>query len=472
MKLRRLVTWIAASTTLAIAACGGGGGIGGTGGGGGSTGGGGGGIGGTGVAYGTITAFGSVWVNGVEYDTTNTTFKTDDNPNGGGGQDDLRIGMVVRVDGSISSATAETITEDQSVKGFVEQVIDTNRMVVMGQTVQIDSTTRFDNGIVPVVGDRVEVHGLIAGDGVIAAGYVEKKTSAPTPPFAVKGIVKNQDSANQTFQVGTLTVQYGGATVGDMPATSWNGLQVDVKGSACGGVAPVCGTLVATQVEPAGLRVASASQAEIEGVVVTVGANGFTLGNQPVVTTASTRYEGGVAGDLLVGTKVEAEGSISNGVLTATKVSFRDAVKIEGDVATVNGSTLTIAGLPGITVNVTTITELKDVTLGGLAAGQHLRIRGKLGTGNSMVATRLELRSARSDVELQAPVQQLTPETGLRLLGVDISTATVSQYRDLSGSAITRAAFFTAAAKPGALVKANGDLSGAGVSWKELELEN
>jgi hypothetical protein len=471
MKLRRLVTWIAASATLAIAACGGGGGIGGTGTGGGGNSGGGGGIGGTGVAYGTITAFGSVWVNGVEYDTSNTTFKTDDNPNGGGGQDDLRVGMVVRVDGSISGATASTITEDESLKGFVEQVIDANRMVVMGQTVQIDNTTRFDNGVVPVQGDRVEVHGLIAGDGVISAGYIEKKTTAPTPPFAVKGIVKNQDTASQTFQVGTLTVQYAGATVGDMPAGTWNGLQVDIKGSSCGGVAPVCGTLVATKVEPAGARVSSASQAEIEGVVVAVTANGFTIGNQQVVTTANTRYEGGVAGDLIVGTKVEAEGSISNGVLTATKVSFRDAVKIEGDVATVNGGTLTISGLPGVTVNVTTITELKDVTLAGLAAGQHLRIRGKLGAGNSMVATRLELRNADTDVELQAPAQAITPETSIRLLGVDISTAGVSQYRDVNDAAITRSAFF-AAARVNGLIKANGSRSGATVNWNELELED
>ncbi len=467
MKIAKLIGWLAASATLALAACGGGGGssggIGGTGGGGG--------IGGTGIAYGTITAFGSVWVNGVEYDTSNTIFKTDDNPNGGGRQDDLRVGMVARVDGSISGKTAATITEDDSVKGLVEQVIDANRMVVMGQTLQIDSTTRFDNGVVPVAGDRVEVHGLIAGDGVIAAGYIEKKTTAPTPPFAVKGIAKNQDGASQTFQVGTLTVQYAGADIGDMPTGSWNGLQVDIKGSSCGGVAPVCGTLVATKVEPAGANVSSASQAEIEGVIVALTADGFTIGNQPVVTTANTRYEGGVAGDLIVGTKVEAEGSISNGVLTATKVSFRDAVKIEGDVASVNGGTLTISGLPGVTVNVTTITELKDVTLGGLAAGQHLRIRGKLGAGNSMVATRLELRSADTDVELQAPAQAITPETSIRLLGVDISTAGVSQYRDLTDAAITRSAFF-AAARVNGLIKANGTRSGATVTWTELELED
>ena len=78
---------------------------------------------------------------------------------------------------------------------------------------------------------------------------------------------------------------------------------------------PVCGTLVATKLEPAGASVSGISQAEIEGVVVTINADGFTIGNQRVVTTGSTRYEGGVASDIAVGTEVEAEGSISDETL-------------------------------------------------------------------------------------------------------------------------------------------------------------
>ncbi len=468
MNIRKLVTWLAGASALVLAACGGGGssgGIGGTGGGG---------IGGTGVAYGTITAFGSVWVNGVEYSTSNTTFKTDDNPNGGGSQNDLRIGMVVRVDGSVSGATASTITVDESIKGFVEQVIDANRMVVMGQTVQIDNLTKFDNNVVPVQGDRVNVYGLVAGDGLISAGFIEKKTTAPTPPFAVKGVVKNQNTAAQTFQVGTLTVQYAGATVGDMPAGTWNGLQVDVKGTACSGVAPVCGALTASKVEPAGLNVASISQAEVEGIVSAVTASGFTIGNQVVATTGSTRYEGGVFGDIAVGAKLEAEGSISGGVLTATKVSFRDAIRLEGDIATFNAGTgnLTLTGLPGITVNVTSITELKNVgSIGALAVGNHLRIRGKLGQNGSVGASQLEVRSADNRIELQAPASAVTPETSVTLLGITVSTTSVSSYQDLSDAQISRAAFF-AAAKVNTLIKARGRLSSGNVTWEELQLEN
>jgi Domain of unknown function (DUF5666) len=150
MRTRSFLAGAAAALALVLAACGGGGGIGGTGGGGG-----GGGIGGTGVAYGTITGFGSVWVNGVRYETpAGTTFRLDDS---GVSQSDLKVGMVARVEGSGTSATAVVV--DSALKGRVEAVIG-DRFTVLGQAVQTDASTTFDNGIRPVVGDYVEVHGL------------------------------------------------------------------------------------------------------------------------------------------------------------------------------------------------------------------------------------------------------------------------------------------------------------------------
>ncbi len=471
MNIRKLVTWLAGATALALAACGGGGssgGIGGTGGGG---------IGGTGVAYGTITAFGSVWVNGVEYSTSGTVFKTDDNPNGGGSQNDLRIGMVVQVDGSISGATASTITVDESIKGLVEAVPDSNHIVVMGQSIQIDATTIFDNGFTPAVNDRVNVYGLVVGDGIVAASFIEKKTTAPNPPFAVKGVVRNHNTTAQTFQVGSLTVQYSGTTVvSDMPAGTWNGLQVDVKGTACSAVAPACGTLTASQVEPAGAKLSSATDGEIEGIVSAVTASGFTIGNQVVATTGSTRYEGGVFGDIAVGTKLEAEGSISGGVLTATKVSFRDAARLEADVATIDAGTrtMTLSGLTGVTVNVPLFAELKGISgsnLGTLASGNHLRIRGRIGQGGVVVASQVELRGNDTRVELQAPASAVTPETSVTLLGITVSPISSAVYKDLNDAVISRTAFFSAA-KVNSLIKARGALGGGSVTWDEMQLEN
>ena len=269
-------------------------------------------------------------------------------------------------------------------------------------------------------------------------------------------------------------VRYVGAVFNDMPAGGWNGLLVEVKGTACA-ASPVCGTLTASKVEPGGLQVANAAAAEIEGFVTAISAGGFTLGAQPVVVTASTRFENGVAGDLIVGAKLEAEGSISGGILTATKVSFRDNVRLEGDIASIVGNALTLAGLPGLTVDVTSLTELDGVTsVAALGVGNHLRIRGRAGAANRVTATELERRSTSPDsrVELRGPVASISNPT-LTILGVVIDSSTVaeSEFKDRADAPIGRAAFF-AALRVGDLVKGRGDLVGGAVRWSELELED
>ncbi|MBI4293187.1 MAG: hypothetical protein HY661_17065, partial [Betaproteobacteria bacterium] len=59
------------------------------------------GLGGTGISQGVITAFGSVFVNGIEFSTGGATVKIDDNP---GLESDLKIGMVVTVRGTADDA--------------------------------------------------------------------------------------------------------------------------------------------------------------------------------------------------------------------------------------------------------------------------------------------------------------------------------------------------------------------------------
>ncbi|MBL8326431.1 MAG: hypothetical protein JNJ89_15880 [Rubrivivax sp.] len=447
-------------------------------------GGGDGGIDGTGasnnsMSFGTVTAFGSVWVNGVRFDTAGATFKLDDNTVS---QNDLRVGMVVRVDGSIDDRRASTVTVDDALKGRVEQVIDANRMLVMGQTVQIDNTTRFDNGVVPAAGDYVEVHGLVTGEGTVAASFIEKKATLATPPFVVKGIVKNHNPGAASFQVGTLTVNYAGANTGDMPGGSWNGLTVDAKGGTCAGnppATPVCGTLTASKVEPAGARVADIAKAEVEGFVTSLNAAGFVIAGQTVVVNAGTVYVGGVAAEVVVGVKLEVEGPIAGGVLTATKVAFKDNVRFEADVASVNaaGGTLTLAGLPGITVQVNALTQLKNVAgLAALATGDHLRIKARPGPGNTVLAIELERRSADTRVILEGPVSAVSGTSTLTILGVAVDTSAVSEanFRNLADAAVGRTAFFAAlAGSSSTAVKARGTLgAGGAVAWDQMELED
>jgi hypothetical protein len=113
MNIKTIATTIATAASLLLSACGGGGDsvaddgatVGAVGG---AT--------ATAMSYGTVTQFGSVWVNGIEFNTGSSSFRVDDNP---GVESDLRIGMVVRVDGSIADKTASMVTVDDAIKGRV-----------------------------------------------------------------------------------------------------------------------------------------------------------------------------------------------------------------------------------------------------------------------------------------------------------------------------------------------------------------
>jgi len=457
--------WFAATAAAALilSACGGGEG---------------GGIGGTGspvaVSYGGVTALGSVWVNGVEFDTTSASIRIDDRS---GTAAELQVGMVVQVEGSISAARADTVTVEGALKGFVERIDDANHLVVMGQTVQVDDRTVYDGGV-PLVGDRVEVHGLVVADGVVFGSRVAKKASAPTPAFAAKGFVKNTDSAAQTFVLGTLTVNYRGATLADLGNGPTDGQFVEVKGTAaCAGTA-VCGTLTASRVQASGLRVSGSAQAEAEGFVApgSVAGSNFSIGAQAVTTGSSTVFIGGALADVLAGARLEVEGALSNGVLAARRVRFLDSIRIEARVATRVGDTLTFDGLPGVTASANALTEFSGgiASLADLAPSAFVRLRGRPAAGHGVVLMRIEPRSVGNGrTILQATVDSVAAPR-LTLLGVPLDTTSITidaSFQGTGGVPIGRTAFFTAV-KAGSLVKARGTPAGAGLVLDEIEFED
>jgi hypothetical protein len=463
-----------------------------------------GGTGGTGISFGAVTDFGSIFVNGVEFSTNGASILRDDvaiNEN------DLRRGMVVEVRGSITSSTngiAASVNVEEAVRGWVEAKAGTaaaGTLVVVGQTVQVDDTTLIDNNVpnfaAITAGMVLEVHGQRRADGSIAATFIERKTVPAT--FAVRGTVSNHNAGAQTFNVGAFTgspassglgVSYVPVTIiNDMPAPSgnnWNGLFVEVKGTVCSGALPVCGTLTATKVEREGLGLADANRAEIEGFVTTlVSTSDFRVNTQRVVTSGTTTFSGGLQSEIVLGVKLEVEGSLGGGVLTATKVKFKDNVKIESN-ATANATTITsLDGLPGITVTANAFTEFKNTsaTSTNLAPlnGRSVRIRGRASGANSVIATEIEDRGpavANADVILQGFATTVNNPTFV-ILGVPVDTSLLSDPADFNGvndNDIGRAAFFAALTPNGGLVKAKGRLPAANVMaanfLREVELED
>ena len=154
-------------------------------------------------------------------------------------------------------------------------------------------------------------------------------------------------------------------------------------------------------------------------------------------------------------------------------------MRLEADVASVDvaAKSLTLAGLPGVTVSVSSLTAFKGgaTSIAALAAPNHLRIRGRLGAGNTIVATELEQRSTGSDprVIVQAPVSAVSGTNSVTLLGIVANTSSVSdnEFKNTSDAPIGRAAFY-AAIKVGSLVKARADLGGTGLVWNQMEIED
>jgi len=440
-------------------------------------------------ASGTITDFGSVYVNGKRFDTSRALFTVDGEA--GRSQSDLKRGMVVTVAGAFNGdqRTANSVRQQDAVEGLVQSVAaDGLSLVVMGQTVLIDSATLIDNNIpgqnirnlVPGT-DQVEVNGHIRAGGIIQATFIERKLLGVTPE--VRGFISSHSAGAATFRIGNLTVNYAGAVISDMPApngSNWNALFVEVKGTTFNSATI---TLLATEVEPEnqGAGNNNVDEFEVEGFVTrVVGLGDFFIGTTHVLTTASTEFRGGIIDEIIVGAKVSAEGRLANGILTAKHVKFHESVRLEGDIDSINAGTNTFAirGLPGVTVAVNSQTEF-NASGGGaitgvndLSVGDHVRVRGRLGNGNTVTATRVEQRSADDDVDLQGPVQAVS-NPNLTILGVSVNTSGISEneFKGLNDQPIGRTAFFNAV-KVSTLVKAKGRIVGGVVVWREAELED
>lgn len=438
---------------------------------------------GTAAASGTITGFGSVFVNGKKFETSSASFTVDGQS---GSQSDLKLGMTVVVNGSFdgSQRSASTVRQKDAVEGLVQSVAaDGLSLVVLGQTVLIDNTTIIDNNIpgrdvrnlVPLV-DNVEVNGHVRSHGVIQATFVERKLAGVTPE--VRGVVSDHVSGTATFKIGSLTVNYSGALIDDMPVpngSNWNGLFVEVKGFTFNATTT---TLTATKVESDNQGVGNnVDEFEVEGFVTQVlGPGDFFIGTTHVQTTPTTEFRGGTIDEIVVGAKLSAEGRLSSDILTAKHVKFGEGARAEGDVASVNlaAQSLSLTGLAGVTVTVNSQTRFDGglTGLGDLSTGNHVRVRGRVGGSNVIIATRVERRSSDDDVDLQGPVQAVA-DPNLTILGVTVNTAGLNDndFEGLNDQPIGRAAFFSAV-RVGTLVKAQGRLSGGIVTWREVELED
>jgi hypothetical protein len=453
-----------------------------------------GGITGTGafVAFGTVNGFGSIIVNGVEYDTSAATFTIDGNP---GSQDDLAVGDMVLArgtidDDNISNGVAESVEFDDNVEGPIEAgsiSIDpldptAGTFIVLGQMVHFDFSTSFDDSIVPASidglsdGDIVEVSGLVRSDGGIQATRIELKTLLPGDLFEVTGLVADPLTAT-SFMINGLVVDFAtrSAVFDNFPGgrDMAVGDPVEVKGEQTLGPA---GELIATRVEYKGDRLNGddGDHMEIEGFITDLtDQQNFEVSHQAVSCGAgcTVTTEGASGGTLALNVKVEVKGQLENGVLVATSVDIRlgnavrvtavmeEPVNVDGD-----GNAVSVV-LLGITFDVDNRTRFEDkdgnapteiFSISDLAVGDYLEIRGQEDGSGGVFAVIVERDDLDTETIIQGFAQSVTNPT-INILDVRVETNGATVFRDENDVLIANPDLdFWPNVQAGSLIKAKG----------------
>lgn len=283
------------------------------------------GSGGTGVStadasgVGGVDGVGSIIVNGVRYNTDAAVLNVEDAAT-------LQLGMSAKVTGPFSadftSGVARRVDSAADLRGTLSSVdLAQGSFVILGTTVTTDDATVWadSTGLAAILpGSTLQVWGLPGAPGVLRATRVEQR--GPSAPV-LTGTVQNLDPARRTFTIGSFTVDYGTAVLsGSLDGSPLaNGTLVRVRAAT---VLP--GRLPATHVQwwyP--VPRANATPVQLAGIVTDyAGLGSLRVLNVPV-NAASAQVTGGPAGSVGNGVKVEVGGTMSNGVLQATKLKIR-----------------------------------------------------------------------------------------------------------------------------------------------------
>lgn len=466
------------------------------------------GIGGTGVsANGSITGFGSIFVNGIEFETDNANIMIDGVPVS---ENDLSQGMIVRVDGSNlstgvggnRSANASTVSFDGIIEGPVatEPALSADltekSFSVLGVTVVVDErSTVFRRGVTfanIALNNRLTISGFFDANGALRATYVALDGTSFTPNVSeveARGVVENYDGSSFDLRLTagvSITVNVDGSTdLDDLPNDMIvNGLFVEVEGTIA--------SLGATTINASEIEDDSFDD-NFDNFIVTGSINSyvsnaqFNIGNQPVDASNALFSPRRLETNLGNGAVIQVQGRVVNGVLVATSVEQRRGdIEIESRVQSVdlvnNVITMMFPNSQSINVNVTFDTQFEDdddddsnddnrsrFGIGDIRTGDFLEIEAYL-IGGEVFASEIERERENDGIELQGPVSAFDRAMGtITILGVTYNTNASTEFEDGDPDIINASQFFRLL-NPGDVVGIEDD-NGDGIA-DEVEFED
>lgn len=449
-----------------VTACGGGGGVG---------------SGGTGAPLarstgtGTVTGFGSLFLDGVRYDDSGARIVAEVSP-GVIVNAPLALGHSVEVDIEGTDRLALVAVEARLV-ARIEAIGPGASFRALRQTVTLNGdpdagpVTLFaaplaDGGSLRV-GDVVEVHGVLragsAGDE-LQATRIERRTAEPEQ-WRVVGRVEGLGSGPAAgFSIGGLSIDRSAATLVPEGATLAEGQSVLVFGNSVAGDAT---RLRATQVRIYQRVSAPDVPAQLGGVVDALAGSRFVVNGERVELAGDAQIVP-ASRTLANGAYVQLRGSYrdSDGVLVATRVQIRNsadastAVELAGNAVEVDpgAGTLRVRG----TLVFTAQARLQSCP-GGVVEGGYVEVSGTLGP-SGVIADTVRCRNEPSGARLErrgvaGPLSPTTSSFELATNGNATVTVRVDENTLLQG--------LTTATLPGARVRVVGTFR-AGVMQAQI----
>jgi hypothetical protein len=413
-----------------------------------------------GVAVGRVTGFGSVFVNGVEFDTSKAAFNVRGSSASGDGS--LSVGMVVRVKGSQDDSGHGTATEiryDSEIEGPVSGVtVDATdatikHFKIFGQDVDANATTVFKaegGGTYTFAdlanGDNVEVSGDFSGT-VLVASFIEKKAATDTT-FEVKGTVSGLNGSKFVLTLkGGSTLNVTLASGASLPAGLADGAFVELHGTIPDATKPQ--EFLASRVDledhddfDGQGKDEHEDHADLGGILTLDGTT-WSIRGTTLKFSSSTKYRpstlaAAITDGSAAGLRVHVRGSIVDGVFNVDKIRADGRadgagdLKLEGFVSSVTSDTT--AGATTIKMSFKPATGTVDVIVDSqtlLMNDEHsggidlkslqpdvsfIKVRGHLDSTGAFVAGALFVEDHPGEYEVSGPV-----DTGGFVAGVSIS---------------------------------------------------
>ena len=392
--------------------------------------------------------------------TTETTFK-------GGQSSDLALGVDIAVRGTIVDgvlvATEIRIAQDTEIKieGLVQSTdLDTNSIVILGNTIFTDEYTRFIDDSEDderrfriddiLIGDKVSIKAF-DNEGQLLASQIKRKKTVnevddDTETTELEG--KVSDINKPTFSVSGVTVKVTEISVIESPNGSeltsselfsaiTNDTIVEVEG-----IPQDDGSLLALEIE---IESPENDSGDVEPFVELIGSidsfdsiEAFTVNGHSITTNLFTRYEDGNPDLLAVGIEVKVKGhQAEDGTIVAKKIEIKSEddndreSEIEGEITDFTTASDFSIGEQAITA--TESTEFGSGNIESLALGVHIEVEGYINNDGILVAEKIEFEEV-DEISVKGVVSSFVSATEFSIGEQAITTNSETEFKNSNAS--------------------------------------